>query len=92
MSKLAKKITPLLLILSLNTLAADNSVLTYISTDSGTEITGCVNSCPTNIEIPSTINETTVTSIGQSAFEGATLPPTPKNAPTHPYAKKRKII
>ena len=72
MSKLVKKITPLLLILSLNTLAADNSVLTYISTGSGTEITGCVNSCPTNIEIPSTINETTVTSIGQSAFEGAT--------------------
>ena len=58
----------LFLFFPLGIYAADNGVFTYEVAESSIEITGCVSTCPSNIEIPSTINDIAVTSIGEWAF------------------------
>ena len=68
MKKIMRITAALFLFFPLGTYAADNGVFTYEVAESSIEITGCVSTCPSNIEIPSTINDIAVTSIGEWAF------------------------
>ena len=67
-----KRIFGLMLLLSLATLAVsssadDDGIWTYLPSN-GTTITGCVDTCPTELVIPATINGLSVTAIGVNAF------------------------
>ena len=68
MKKIIGITAALFLTLPIGTYAADNGVFTYEEAESSVEITGCVNTCPSNIDIPSTIDDISVTSIGEWAF------------------------
>ena len=57
-----------LLFFTANSLAADNGVFTYSVSSDGAEITGCVNTCPSDLVIPDTIDGYSVTSIRYAAF------------------------
>ena len=45
-------------------LAVDDGTLTYTTSGSNITITGCVDTCPSDLVLPGTINGNTVTTIG----------------------------
>jgi hypothetical protein len=47
--------------------------LNYIQIENGIEITGCVETCPLWMEIPESIDEYSVTSIGEEAFDNTNI-------------------
>ena len=60
-------------IFTASSFALSNTEFTYNIIDDGIEITGCVDSCPSDLVIPDTIDGYSVTSIGSNAFENNQL-------------------
>lgn len=58
-------------ILTISSFAQSNSQFTYNIIDDGIEVSGCVNTCPTNMKIPEIIDNLPVISIASNSFQNS---------------------